>query len=60
MAPLPTGRLSEQVAHRRGSMGGLLLQVPSRPVQKPHHDVQVHTRTEGDSGDYGYDMAHDM
>ena len=31
MAPLPTGRLSEQVAHRRGSMGGLLLQVPSRP-----------------------------
>ena len=30
MAPLPTGRLSEQVAHRRGSMGGLLLQVPSR------------------------------
>ena len=31
MVPLPTGRLSEQVAHRRGSMGGLLLQVPSRP-----------------------------
>ena len=31
MAPLPTGRLSGQVAHRRGSMGGLLLQVPSRP-----------------------------
>jgi hypothetical protein len=36
------------------------LQGPTRPAPKPHHEVQVHTRTEGDSGDYGYDMAHDM